>query len=219
MRRLIAAVAALGLATPLAAQEQDADAKAAGTGRLPSGWEARLDRANASLSDLSFTAMGDGYHATTGPAAIFWNAEAVAAGEFDARATFTQTKPSRHPEAYGIFVGGSGLDGANQDYVYFLVRQDGKFLVKHRAGEETHTLVPWTEHAAVNKVGGEGKAVNALEVRVRQDGVRLLVNGTEVAKVDRVPYLKTDGIVGLRVNHNLDVHIAAFAVAPAGGGE
>ncbi len=126
--------------------------------------------------------------------------------------------PSRHPEAYGIFVGGSALDGPDQDYFYFLVRQDGKYLIKHRAGDETHTIMPWTEHEAVKPVGDAGNATNALEMHVRADGVRFLVNGVEVTKVDRVPMLKTDGIVGLRVNHNLDVHIGGFAVEPAGGG-
>ncbi|HEX7120518.1 MAG TPA: hypothetical protein VF212_17130 [Longimicrobiales bacterium] len=215
MRIRLAAIALLGLAAPAAAQQHDHDARVTGTGELPAGWHVRLDRADASPSDLRFITMGAGLHATTGPAAIFWNPANTATGAFDARATFTQTKPSRHPEAYGIFVGGSELDGAAQDYLYFLVRQDGKFLVKHRAGAETHTLFPWTAHAAIKPVGDAGKATNALEMRVRPDGVRFVVNGVEVAKLDRAPELKTDGIVGLRVNHNLDVHIGGFEVAAA----
>lgn len=218
MRKLLAIVALLVVTAPAAAQEGATDAKAAGDEfPFPAGWQARLDRANASLDDLRFFVAGDGLHATTGPAAIFWNPENVAEGEYDARATFIQMKPSRHPEAYGIFVGGVDLDGPGQDYLYFLVRQDGRFLVKHRAGDETHTLFDWTPHEAVQPVGENGRALNALEMRVRAEGVRFLVNGVEVAKLDRVPYLNTDGIVGLRVNHNLDVHIDGFGFsAPAG---
>jgi len=33
--------------------------------------------------------------------------------------------------------GRRGLDGKNQRYTYFLVRQDGKFLVKRRIGDST----------------------------------------------------------------------------------
>lgn len=216
MRKLLAISALLALATPAAAQD---GAKAAGNDlQFPAGWQIRLDRANANRNDVRFFVAGDGLHATTGPAAIFWNPENVATGEFDARATFIQMKPSQHPEAYGIFVGGRDLDGDAQDYFYFLIRQDGKFLVKHRAGTEIHTLFDWTEHAAVKKADAEGKATNTLEIDVRATDVRFLVNGTEVAKLDRVPYMNTDGIVGLRVNHNLDVHIEGFAIERGHGG-
>src|SRR5690606_5446236 len=148
---------------------------------------------------------------------IFWHPDNVAEGEFGARATFIQMKPSRHPEAYGIFVGGRDLDGDAQDYFYFLIRQDGKFLVKHRAGAETHTIIDWTAHEAVRPAGDDGRATNTLEMRVRAGDVRFLVNGVEVAKLDRVPYLNTDGIVGLRVNHNLDVRIDEFSFGPPRG--
>ena len=209
MRKLLAISALLALATPAAAQDAAADAKAADL-EFPAGWQIRLDRPNANVNDVRFFVAGDGLHATTGPAAIFWHPDNVAEGEFGARATFIQMKPSRHPEAYGIFVGGRDLDGDAQDYFYFLIRQDGKFLVKHRAGAETHTIIDWTAHEAVRPAGDDGRATNTLEMRVRAGDVRFLVNGVEVAKLDRVPYLNTDGIVGLRVNHNLDVHIDGF---------
>ena len=47
---------------------------------------------------------------------------------------FTQMEPAAHPEAYGVFIGGSDLQAANQKYTYFVIRQDGKFLIKRRAG-------------------------------------------------------------------------------------
>jgi hypothetical protein len=40
--------------------------------------------------------------------------------------------------------------------------------------------------------------------------VRFLINGTEVRGLDRVPMLNTDGLVGFRIGHNLDVHIGGF---------
>lgn len=216
MRTLILMLAALGVAAPLSAQtkESDPDRKVAGGGALPTGWQARLDRASAGLENVKFVTMGDGYHATLGPAAVFYHPSHTGTGEYTARATYTQTKPARHPEAYGVFVGGRSLDAATQEYLYFVIRQTGEFLVKHRAGAETHTLIDWTEHAAIRKPDASGKATNALAIDVGARELRFLVNGTEVAKLERAASMNTDGIVGLRVNHNLDVHIGGFGVGP-----
>jgi hypothetical protein len=219
MRTLILPLALALSAAPLAAQSNDPDLKVKGGGALPTGWEMRLDRANASATDVKFITMGDGYHATLGPAAIFYQPTRTARGEYRATATFTQTKAPQHPEAYGLFVGGKELGSAEkQSYLYFLVRQDGKFMIKQRNGAETRSLVEWTEHAAVKKADAEGKATNALAIQVEAAKLRFLVNGTEVAALDRTAVPATDGVVGLRVNHNLDVHIANFAVEGAKGG-
>lgn len=196
------------LAFPLAAQDNQRP------DNLPSGWQVRTDRANAPLKDVKFVTMGDGYHATLGPSAIFYNPEQRAEGAYRAHATFTQTRAPQHPEAYGLIVGGRNLDAANQDYLYFLVRGDGKFMVKHRAGTETHTLVDWTEHSAVKRAGADGKATNALAVEATAEGARFLVNGDEVAKLPRGQGLNTEGVIGLRINHNLDVHVSDFGVDP-----
>jgi hypothetical protein len=51
-------------------------------------------------------------------------------------ATFTQTKPSAHAEGYGLFFGGKSLEGKDQQYTYFLIRQDGSYLIKRRGGGE-----------------------------------------------------------------------------------
>ncbi|HEX2092670.1 MAG TPA: hypothetical protein VHG28_09725 [Longimicrobiaceae bacterium] len=211
MRKLIFCLALLA-ASPLSAQ-QDPD-RAVGGGSLPAGWHARPDRADASLANVRFVPMGSGYHVTLGPAVILWRPEDAGTGEYSARATFTQTRAPTHPEAYGLFVGGKNLEG-EADYLYFLIRGDGKYLVKHRASDgDLHTVVNWTEHAAVRKQDAEGKATNALTVEGGDFGVRFLVNGERVAEISRrdVPYLNTDGIVGLRVNHNLDLHVAEFAL-------
>lgn len=217
MRNLILALALAAVASPLAAQghQHDPDHAAAGGGTLPAGWQAHLDRADASLADVRFASMGDGFHATTGPAVILWNPANTAAGEFSAHATFAQTKAPMHPEAYGLFIAGSNLSSANPEYMYFLVRGDGKYMVRHRAANgDLHTITEWTENAAIHKQDAEGKATNALTVEGGPWGVRYLVNGTKVAEwlTRDVPYLKSDGQVGLRINHNLDVHVSNFGV-------
>ncbi|HEX6913267.1 MAG TPA: hypothetical protein VF142_22870 [Longimicrobium sp.] len=228
--RGIVLTAALLLALPAAAQQHqhpqpaqpaqqghahDPDHAAAHATGIPEGWQVRLDRPN-STAPIHFMAMEGHLHAVLGPAGIFYQPAMTANGAFTAQGTFTLNKPSAHPEAFGLMVGGQNLDADNQDYLYFIVRQDGKFMVKHRAGTETHTLFDWTEHAAVQRPNAQGSATNALAIEAGPAGARFLVNGTEVANLPRVPMLNTDGVVGLRLNHNLDVLVRDFGVHPAG---
>jgi hypothetical protein len=214
MRKLIVTLAVLAAAaSPLAAQEHqhDPDNHVAGGGTLPAGWQAHLDRADANVADVKFAPMGGGFHVTTGPAVILWNpANAVAGGSFTARATFAQTKAPTHPEAYGLIAGGRGLSGATPEYFYLLVRGDGKFMLRHRASNgELHTIQDWTENAAIHKQNEQGQASNAITIEGSPSGVIYKVNGTQVAET---PGVNGAGQVGLRVNHNLDVHVSDFAV-------
>jgi hypothetical protein len=225
MRGIIVMAALLAAAVPAAAQHnhggqqqqgghQHAAGHAHGEGHgMPEGWVSRLDRPGAT-APVHFMEMEGRLHAVLGPAGIFYNPAHTGTGAFRAQGTFTLNKPSAHPEAFGLLVGGRNLEASNQDYLYFLVRQDGKYLIKHRAGDETHTVIDWTEHAAVQRPGADGKAVNALAVESGPSGVRLLINGTEVGTLPHG--VNTNGVVGLRLNHNLDVIIDDFAVVPAG---
>jgi hypothetical protein len=220
LRRSMGGLALVLLATaPLSAQmsggkEHDPDIKANG-GALPAGWRGRTDRPTAKLEDAKFVTMGPGFHVTSGPAAIYWRDANATSGPFTASATFTQTKAPAHPEAYGIIFMGKSLEAADQSYAYFLVRGDGKVMVKHRAGSEVHTILDWTDNASVHKQDADGKATNTLTVdATNADSVRLMVNGAQVAALPMSHLGSTNGIVGLRVNHNLDVHIAGFSVTP-----
>ena len=216
-----AALLTVVAAAPLAAQatqaanraSADPDKNAAGGLRVP-GWTARFDRAEAKPAQVSFTRMAKGYHVTAGPAAVYYDAKQTASGNYTVRGSFTQTKAPTHPEAYGLFAGGQNLTGAAPSYMYFVVRGDGKYLVKHRANAtEVHTLVDWTASPALKAAGTDGKASNALEIRVAADSVRFVANGTPVAAVSRQEVGGMNGVAGLRVNHNLDVHVDDFAVA------
>jgi len=217
IRRSLTTLALLALAAaPLAAQgANDPTHKADGSAGLPAGWAGRTDRPADKLADAKFVAMGKGYHVTSGPAAIYWTAKDNVSGPFVASTTITQTKAPMHPEAYGIFFMGHKLDAPDQSYAYLLVRGDGKFLVNHRAGTEVHKIIPWTDNAAVVKADANGKATNTLTVDAsKADSVRLLVNGKQVAALPANQFGGTDGVVGLRVNHNLDVHIGDLTVTP-----
>jgi hypothetical protein len=196
---LIATVLAAVLAVPFVAGAQGVQAD---------GWEARLDFEADIDSVLGFMNMGSGVHVmTTGAGfAIFWQPESTAEGDFSISATFTQMERSGHANAYGLFLGGSDLQGPNQQYSYFMLRQGGEFLIKKRMGEDLPTLVDWTAHDAVNDLNDRGSSTNTLTVEADGDTVRFLVNGAEVATQPRSA-VDTAGITGLRVTHLLNVHI------------
>ena len=190
----------------------DMDKKVKG-GPLPSGWMGRTDDKSAKIDEAKFVTMGKGYHVTSGPAAIYWSAKDKVSSPFTATATLTQTKAPTHPEAYGVFFGGKHLEAASQTYYYFLVRGDGKFLVNHRAGAEVHKIVGWTDNAAIKKADDKGAATNTLTVDAsKADSVRLKVNGAQVAALSAKDVAGNGDMVGLRVNHNLDVHVGEFTV-------
>ena len=181
------------------------------------GWKIRADRSADvkdpdAPGDIKFMEMGDGLHAINPQAAIYWNPANSAAGSYTLKGTFKLMKPSGHTNYYGLIFGGSNLDGPTQSYTYFLVAQDGTWLIKNRDGEATPTVAPKTPNAVVAKPGADGTSVNALEVRVGAEKVDFVVNGTVVHSMPRSS-VKTDGIAGLRVNHLLEVMITGFGVS------
>ena len=145
------------------------------------------------------------------PAGIYYKPADKGTGAYETHATFTQMEPAAHPEAYGLFIGGASLDTDAQKYTYFIVRQDGKYMIKRRAGTDTPTVVDWTDSTAIKKPDSSGKMSNTLAVEVGKDKVRFLVNGTEVTTVD-ASKVDTAGTPGLRVNHNLNLHVEGFSV-------
>lgn len=182
----------------------------------PEGWAIRLDDKDraANVSATRFVTMGSGFHVTSGPAALYYRAADQATGAFGVSAGFGQRRAPEHAEAYGLFIGGRNLETPRQEYFYYLVRGDGKYYVAHRAGTEVHTIVPWTEHEAVNKQNPAGVVSNVVAFDVTADSVHLLANQKRVKSFARTELhgFSTDGQVGLRVNHGLDVHIGQFSV-------
>ncbi|MEE9132751.1 MAG: hypothetical protein V3U13_04250 [Gemmatimonadota bacterium] len=193
-------------AAPLPAQELE----------RPTEWKVRFDRP-APDSAVYFVSMPPGWHITTGPACILFDPAQAAAGEFRLESKI-YLFPGERREGFGIFIGGENLDKDNQSYLYFLIRKDGRFLIKHRAGSETHTIIPWTENSAIVKhPGGDERVENVLSIDAGAEEVDFLVNGAKVASLPRAQ-MNVDGIVGLRVNHGLNLHVAELTVRPKGGG-
>ena len=205
-RHAYVAVLALAALTPL-------------IGQAPKGWKMRVDRSTeASDPDapgpIKFVTMGSGFHATNPQAAVYWNPANTASGSYTLKGTFTLMKPSGHNNYYGLVFAGSNLEGPQQSYLYFLVAQNGTWLIKRREGDKPENVTPRTPNDAVKKPDESGKSTNTLEVRVGADKIDYAVNGTVVHSTPKTgPTAKTDGIYGIRVNHLLEVQIDGLGVS------
>ncbi|HET9385534.1 MAG TPA: hypothetical protein VFO67_10325 [Gemmatimonadales bacterium] len=218
--RLVSAVCAIALsATALAAQGNDPDRTVAGGGTFPPGWNVRTEPNRqtgqpAPLANIKFTTMGaGGLHTTVGPAAIYWRDQDTVSGNYHVVAKMIQMKAPAHPEAFGIFIGGKNLADSAQTYTYFLVRPtDGMYSIRRRASYTTRptAVVEWTASDAVVK-GASGEASNELSIESRGGKVRFMVNGKEVYSGNAAD-LDVNGVVGYRVNHNLDVHLGPLGI-------
>ncbi len=213
---------ALAAAAPLAAQTQQAKdpTTAVAGGALPAGWAARPDDKDAT-KNAKFEAMGPGFHVTSGGAGIYYRAADNQKDNYTVSANFRQAVKNvghgDHGEAFGLFIGGRDLSDAKQTYLYFEVRQDGMYYIAHRSGDAVHKLVDWTASPAIHKFDDMPNATNDLSIKVAADSVRFFVNNTEVSAQPRSGMSADEsGSVGVRVNHNLSVHIANFAVKQGG---
>ena len=180
------------LAAPLSAQ-------------TPAGLQLRIDNSTDAadpddVPEVTVAAVGSGFQVNTGPAAVVWNPTNTASGSYTLKGKFTLQKPSGHTNYYGLVFGGSALNDASQEYLYFLVAQNGTFIVKQRMGTMVHDVIGRTPHASIVKPDASGKSVNDLEVRVGADKIDYVVNGTVVQSTPKTG-LTTDGIYGVRINH------------------
>jgi hypothetical protein len=189
---------------------------------VPAGWIVRLDKPDPAVvigSDkkdgIYFVNMTPGWHVTTGPSAIFYHPESVAKGQSRIEAVIHLFAPQgRHREAFGIFFGGADLDGANQAYDYFVIRNSGEFLIKRRNGSETPVIHAWTKSAAiVPHTEGKESVKNVLAVEAGTESAKFFINGELVATLPRSD-VRLDGIVGLRVNHHVNLHIEDLSIRP-----
>lgn len=188
--------------------------------QAPKGFKMRVDRSTSASDpdapgEIKVAQMGPGFHVTAPQAVVVWSPDSVASGTYILRGTFHLMKPSGHTNYYGLVFGGADLEGPTQNYVYFMVAQDGTWLIKHRAGDATtHNVSQKTPSDVVKKPDASGGSVaNVLEVRVGADKIDYVVNGTVVHSTPRSGMTaKTDGIFGVRINHQLDVHVERFGM-------
>lgn len=203
LRRVLLIAAIVAFAAPAAAQAQD--------------WQVRNDQSQSASDpdntpEIQFTALGTGgFRYVGGPAGTLWMPSETATGNYTLSATFTLNEPSSHTTYYGLVFGGSNLDAANQQYLYFLVAQDGTFLIKRRDGEGTSDIQSGTDNGAVMMPSGAGRSANTLEVRISGDTITYVVNRVVVHTTPKTGATAvTDGIVGARINHVTNVTVSNF---------
>src|SRR2546429_3012757 len=112
-------LASAGWLSRLPAQA-DPDTKVKGGGAFPAGWHVRTDK-NRPTADVRFVRMGGGFHVTLGPAVVLWRDADRATGSYSVSATFTQTKKPRHPEGYGLIIGGGRPRAARHPHTFLFV--------------------------------------------------------------------------------------------------
>ena len=182
----------------------DSDVAAQGGSGIPAGYTAVPDESSAKLTSVRYLSNEGNWDVTTGPAHIIYAAKDTASGTFTASAGFQQLEAPRHPEAYCLIDGGRNLGSADQSNAYFLVRGNGQYLIKSRQGATTKDVVGWTANPAVPKADSAGKGTYRLSIQSKPDSVRFLVNDKQVAAL-KAGTVATNGVVGLRNNHNLHV--------------
>ncbi|MEO6210066.1 MAG: hypothetical protein ABIQ10_08085 [Gemmatimonadaceae bacterium] len=214
----VAAAAAPAAASPtdtgmkMGGMKMDEDKSAGGTG-VPAGYTGVTDHADAKIADAKYTTSAGRWEIQTGPAHITFAAKDSAKGEYQITTTIDQLEKPKHPEAYGVFLGGTNLtDHAKQKYGYFIVRGTGEYLIKTRDGDDTKTVVDWTASPKIPKEDASGKATYKISVHVAADTVHFSMNGNLVAAVPKSKF-PTDGIAGIRVNHNLHVLVTPLTIS------
>ena len=208
-----AVAAALAPVVPLSAQDSVLQER-------PEGWVIRTDDASAG-EEIFFVDMPPGWHITTGPGAIVYHPQMVAEAPYTVEMEVYLFDPGSRREAFGFFVGGQELDTPDQSYVYFMIREGGEYLVKSRNGADTETHTAWTADEAIHSWAARGQdeetAMNLIRLEVGTESVRFSVNGRELSVEETVggPE-RLNGVVGLRVNHALNLHVSRFEIL--GGG-
>lgn len=189
----------------------DTDHTASGVG-LPAGHSAVFDHSNAKTSDVSYSEKEPGrWEVKTGPAHILFSPKDTAANKYSVSATFEQLQAPSHPEAFGVFIGGSNLNAANVKYTYFIVRGDGMYMVKVRDGANTRTITDWTAHPSIPKQDAAGKGLYGVKIDVSGKTAAISVNGAPITVISGKD-APLNGITGVRINHNLHLLVTPVSV-------
>ena len=184
--------------------------------QAPAGWRVRIDRSPTAsdpddVPELKVMTMGKGFHVAGGPAGTFWNPANRANGNFTVRATFNLMKPSGHTNYYGLIFAGEDLEAPTSATSISWLHRTAR--ISSGSAWAKVVDVQRGPHAAVQRPGANGSSSNRLEVRVSATNVAYMVNGTVVHTTPKTgATAQTDGLVGVRINHVLDVHVEAFEV-------
>ena len=219
MRVMTLTAALVVAASSLSAQDADRSVKDGGIS--VAGWKGRVDRGakgqGKSIADSKFTSEGSALRLSVGPASVYWNDANSAKGNYTVKATFKEHKmKSSHPHAYGIFIGGAGLEGDSETLMYCIAYGTGTYSVKTFHGSKVTTLVDRVASDALKKADANGESTNEIGWRVTGDKVSCVINGTEVKSFSKADVIgpdkltSTDGVYGIRVSHNLELTVSGL---------
>ena len=118
-------------------------------------------------------------------------------------------------------IGGQQLQDSTQRYLYLVVKPaSGEILISQRTGDgKPKAIEPLrTDAAVIREPAGGGAASNKVAIRVERDSVKFLVNENVVRSLakSQLTGMSTDGLVGLRVNHNRRAPLDASPVDGVG---
>jgi hypothetical protein len=177
----------------------------------PPGWKWVTDADARLVTSLDpgegswlFGTMAPGWHITTRPGVILFEPSYSARGRFAVESE-SFLFPGASTAGFGVFVGGTDLERAPR-YVAFLIRRDGSAAIESVADGRVTQLHPWTAAPSVVAGRTSGDVKNALRVEAEASAVVFFVNGEKVAEVPR-DGTRFDGVVGLRVGENLNLHV------------
>jgi hypothetical protein len=175
----------------------------------PASWRVRPDTPGPD-SAVAYVTMPPGWHITTGPAALLYDPANAATGRFAVEAEIFLF-PGQSQEGYGLFLGGTDLEGGSPSWIAFLVRRDGGARIEQRTARQTTPLVEAVGGNAVKPHPGEGTAKNVLRVSVEPDSIRFEANGSRIATLPRGE-LPLDGIFGFRIGAGNNMHVSQLDV-------
>ncbi len=206
---------------------QDTSRKVPGGGIKAPGWQGKVDATEAAkgakIDDSKFVQQGNEIQVNNGPQAIYWNPVNKTAGDYAVSATFTEPKymsSNDHPHPYGLFIGGNKLDTDQATLLYCTPYGSGTFIVRG-FGPAPFRLDGGgrgTANDAVHKAAPGGSVTQDVEMSVKGDKVECKINGTTVSSHSKSEVVgagkleSTDGIVGLRIAHNVDVNVTNWKI-------
>ena len=227
MQSVVRAALALALIAPVALHAQEEKSTAVKGGIQVKGWMGKVDaneaKAGMTHDSAKMFSMAKDMHATTGPAITYWNPSMVGKGNYTVKATFTEREYmglNSHPHPYGIVIAGNDMGTDNASYLYCAAYGNGTFIVRGFGPAPFQMNGPrGGPNDAVHKAEAKGKPVTQeVALQVKGDKVSCIINGTEVASYSKAELVtagklkSTDGMVGFRMAHNTDAHIAGFSL-------
>lgn len=223
------------LASSVDARQADLDRVVPGGGITGAGWMGNVIDAGSlkqgrSINDSKFVASGANGSTITinaGPNNIYWNPAHAGNGDFTVKASFAESnhlKHSNHPHPYGLFIGGTDLDTPKATLFYCSAYGNGTAITRGFAPDAPNGIFRLggnrpIANDAIRKAGPDGTVTQDIAISVRAGNVTCNINGTDVATypvtdvVGAGKLVSTDGIIGLRIGHNMDVVVTGLTIS------